>query len=81
MNGGMDAYNMAMMGGMGPMNGGRRPQPYQPPDQKRGICRDYHSEFPRITMDCEKNKSLTPLQIMDTVLVGRCANIVMVTTP
>jgi RNA-binding protein 26 len=32
------------MGGMGMMNG-RRPQGYQPPDQKRGICRDYHSKF------------------------------------
>ncbi|KAF8203306.1 hypothetical protein BJ912DRAFT_1019043 [Pholiota molesta] len=30
------------MGGMGMMNG-RRPQGYQPPDQKRGICRDYHN--------------------------------------
>ncbi|KAJ7835298.1 hypothetical protein B0H13DRAFT_215950 [Mycena leptocephala] len=26
----------------GQMNG-RRPQPYLPPDQKRGICRDYHN--------------------------------------
>lgn len=43
-NGGMDGYNMHMMMGMGHMNGGRRPQSYQPPDQKRGICRDYHSE-------------------------------------
>jgi len=24
---------------------GRRPQVYLPPDQKRGICRDYHSAF------------------------------------
>ncbi|RDB28519.1 hypothetical protein Hypma_015287 [Hypsizygus marmoreus] len=31
-----------MNGSMGPMNG-RRPQVYQPPDQKRGICRDYHN--------------------------------------
>lgn len=29
---------------MGQMNG-RRPQAYQPPDMKRGICRDYHSMF------------------------------------
>ncbi|KAF9451768.1 hypothetical protein P691DRAFT_662379 [Macrolepiota fuliginosa MF-IS2] len=42
-NGGMDQYNVAMMGGMVPMNGGRRPTSYQPPDQKRGICRDYHN--------------------------------------
>ncbi|KAK0473194.1 hypothetical protein IW261DRAFT_1585815 [Armillaria novae-zelandiae] len=28
--------------GMGQMNG-RRPQAYQPPDMKRGICRDYHN--------------------------------------
>ncbi|KDR84750.1 hypothetical protein GALMADRAFT_131542 [Galerina marginata CBS 339.88] len=34
---------MGMNGmGMGSMNG-RRPQGYQPPDQKRGICRDYHN--------------------------------------
>ncbi|KAJ6627184.1 hypothetical protein B0H10DRAFT_1906030 [Mycena sp. CBHHK59/15] len=32
---------MGMNGG-GQMNG-RRPQPYLPPDQKRGICRDYHN--------------------------------------
>ncbi|KAG6885952.1 hypothetical protein C0993_007454 [Termitomyces sp. T159_Od127] len=31
-----------MMPGMGQMNG-RRSQVYQPPDQKRGICRDYHN--------------------------------------
>ncbi|KAF5355944.1 hypothetical protein D9756_004266 [Leucocoprinus leucothites] len=42
-NGGMDGFNMHMMAGMGHMNGGRRPQTYQPPDQKRGICRDYHN--------------------------------------
>ncbi|KXN84792.1 hypothetical protein AN958_12086 [Leucoagaricus sp. SymC.cos] len=42
-NGGMDGYNMHMMGGMGHMNGDRRSQSYQPPGQKRGICRDYHN--------------------------------------
>lgn len=31
------------MGMAGPMNG-RRPNGYQPPDQKRGLCRDYHSK-------------------------------------
>ena len=31
------------MNGM-PMMNGRRPQGYQPPDQKRGLCRDYHRE-------------------------------------
>lgn len=42
-------FNIRQMGGimgingMGQMNG-RRPQTYQPPDQKRGICRDYHSK-------------------------------------
>jgi RNA-binding protein 26 len=52
--GGMNGHDGGMhMGGMG-MNGGmhghmgqmndRRPQGYQPPDQKRGLCRDYHSE-------------------------------------
>ncbi|KAF8078389.1 hypothetical protein FPV67DRAFT_1571260 [Lyophyllum atratum] len=49
---GMDMYGggMVMPGGMmmqgmntmSQMNG-RRPQAYQPPDQKRGICRDYHN--------------------------------------
>ncbi|KAG6866793.1 hypothetical protein C0991_008729 [Blastosporella zonata] len=35
-----------MMPGMNPSMGqmnGRRSQAYQPPDQKRGICRDYHN--------------------------------------
>ncbi|KAF8887920.1 hypothetical protein CPB84DRAFT_1837655 [Gymnopilus junonius] len=46
MGAGMAMYH-GQMGGMG-MNGmggvnGRRPQGYQPPDQKRGICRDYHN--------------------------------------
>ncbi|KAF5337396.1 hypothetical protein D9611_003255 [Ephemerocybe angulata] len=49
--GGMEGYGMQMgpmgmgmpMNGMGPMGGGRRPQAYQPPGQKRGICRDYHN--------------------------------------
>ncbi|KAF9456156.1 hypothetical protein BDZ94DRAFT_1276397 [Collybia nuda] len=36
------AMGMASMNGTGPMNN-RRPQVYQPPDQKRGICRDYHN--------------------------------------
>ncbi|KAJ7492871.1 hypothetical protein FB451DRAFT_1361303 [Mycena latifolia] len=37
----MNQGGMGMNGG-GQMNG-RRPQPYLPPDQKRGICRDYHN--------------------------------------
>ncbi|KAF8807181.1 hypothetical protein BYT27DRAFT_7137640 [Phlegmacium glaucopus] len=49
-DGGLGPYNngqmsvvMGMgMNGMGQMNS-RRPQTYQPPDQKRGICRDYHN--------------------------------------
>jgi RNA-binding protein 26 len=45
---GVDMFGGAM--GMAGMNGsvqmtGRRPQVYLPPDQKRGICRDYHSAF------------------------------------
>lgn len=40
--------NMVNMGGngmTGPPNG-RRPQSYLPPDQnKRGVCRDYHSKL------------------------------------
>ncbi|KAJ3507767.1 hypothetical protein NLJ89_g6123 [Agrocybe chaxingu] len=46
MNMGVGGFGMPMngmgMNGMPPMNG-RRPQGYQPPDQKRGICRDYHN--------------------------------------
>lgn len=47
-NGG-GVFNIGQMGGIMGMNGmgqmnGRRPQTYQPPDQKRGICRDYHSK-------------------------------------
>ncbi|CAA7264692.1 unnamed protein product [Cyclocybe aegerita] len=46
MNMGVGGFGMPMnamgMNGMAPMNG-RRPQGYQPPDQKRGICRDYHN--------------------------------------
>ncbi|KAF8971585.1 hypothetical protein BDZ97DRAFT_1253118 [Flammula alnicola] len=38
----MPGMGMNAMNGMGVMNG-RRPQGYQPPDQKRGICRDYHN--------------------------------------
>lgn len=45
---GMDGYGLPTGGGMGmhggPMNG-RQPQAYHPPDQKRGICRDYHSAY------------------------------------
>lgn len=48
--GGMEGFPMQMnpmamgmaMNGMGSM-GGRRPQGYQPPGQRRGVCRDYHS--------------------------------------
>ncbi|KAH9487162.1 RNA-binding protein 27 [Psilocybe cubensis] len=38
----MGMNGMNGMNGMGLMNG-RRPQGYQPPDQKRGVCRDYHN--------------------------------------
>jgi RNA-binding protein 26 len=37
--------NMAGMNGYMGYTNGRRPQSYQPPDQKRGVCRDYHSAF------------------------------------
>jgi RNA-binding protein 26 len=40
--GGM-GMNGAMNGHMGGMNG-PRPHSYQPPDLKRGLCRDYHRE-------------------------------------
>lgn len=39
----MGMNGMNGMVGVGGMMNGRRPQGYQPPDQKRGICRDYHS--------------------------------------
>lgn len=32
--------------GAGPALNGQRIQTYQPPDQRRGICRDYHSVYP-----------------------------------
>ena len=38
--------NGAMSSGMNGTNqnvNNRRPQNYQPPDQRKGICRDYHS--------------------------------------
>jgi RNA-binding protein 26 len=41
----MGMNGMNGMVGMGGMMNGRRPQGYQPPDQKRGICRDYHSQY------------------------------------
>ena len=49
-NGGMDSYSAHVMGYA---NGSRRPQSYQPPDQRRGICRDYHSEF-----DCHSTPNI-----------------------
>ena len=42
-DGGMHMGGMGMNGHMSQMNS-RRPQGYQPPDQKRGLCRDYHSK-------------------------------------
>jgi RNA-binding protein 26 len=45
---GMHGYTGPQIGGMNPFHvppNGRQSQGYQPPDQKRGICRDYHSEF------------------------------------
>ena len=45
---GMHGYTGPRVGGMNPFSvpaNGRQSQGYQPPDQKRGICRDYHSSF------------------------------------
>lgn len=45
----MNGMNMSRVGMNAGMNGnirqmnGRRPQEYQPPEPKRGLCRDYHS--------------------------------------
>ncbi|KAJ7655070.1 hypothetical protein DFH06DRAFT_489633 [Mycena polygramma] len=38
-----DSMSSGAMGVNGGQMNGRRPQPYLPPDQKRGICRDYHN--------------------------------------
>lgn len=45
---GPPGYGGTRIGGMNPFAvplNGRQSQGYQPPDQKRGICRDYHSSF------------------------------------
>jgi hypothetical protein len=63
--------------GMGNMNG-QRIQTYQPPDQRKGICRDYHSTLtcsPALPALSNKNT-----QIMDTAPEAHSANIVTVTT-
>ncbi|KAJ7275291.1 hypothetical protein B0H12DRAFT_1215141 [Mycena haematopus] len=43
LNGYHDSSSQMNPGGMGMNGNGRRPLPYLPPDQKRGICRDYHN--------------------------------------
>ncbi|KAF9036450.1 hypothetical protein BDZ89DRAFT_1100620 [Hymenopellis radicata] len=43
MNGYGDSSTQMRGNGMSYMGNGRRPQAYQPPDMKRGICRDYHN--------------------------------------
>ena len=50
MDGGMAGMDMGMgaNGAMGMGMNGRNGQNYRPPDQRRGICRDYHSELPRL---------------------------------
>ena len=50
---------------------------YQPPDQKRGICRDYHSEY----MSIENLVVAYTRQIMDTVPAVLYANSAMERTP
>lgn len=45
---GTHGYAGPRVGGMNPFGlplNGRQSQGYQPPDQKRGICRDYHSSL------------------------------------
>ncbi|KIJ68757.1 hypothetical protein HYDPIDRAFT_107002 [Hydnomerulius pinastri MD-312] len=42
MVGGANGMGQGMNGGMSNVNG-RRIQTYQPPDQRKGICRDYHN--------------------------------------
>jgi RNA-binding protein 26 len=60
--GGMNMGGMGMNGGMngnvGQMNG-RRPQGYQPPDQKRGMCRDYHSKSQFHLSSLNNNSTIT----------------------
>ena len=41
MDGGMSGMDM----GMGMNMNGRNGHTYRPPDQRRGICRDYHSKL------------------------------------
>ncbi|KAJ6519575.1 hypothetical protein C8R45DRAFT_26850 [Mycena sanguinolenta] len=43
LNGYQDSSPQMSQGGMGMSGNGRRSLPYLPPDQKRGICRDYHN--------------------------------------
>ncbi len=63
-------------GAMGPrMNGRGPPTPY-PPDQRRGVCRDYYSEHFSLTM----STSYLFVQIMDIVHVARFASTAMVRT-
>lgn len=82
-NGGVGAFNIGQMGGIMGMNGmgqmnGRRPQTYQPPDQKRGICRDYHSKI-LLTFILVTLVNVF-MQIMAIALVVLCASTVTATT-
>ena len=48
--------------------GGSRPQQYRPPDQSnRGICRDYHSEWP-----FPRSISVYSYQVRQRLLLTRC---------
>lgn len=78
--GGMGGMGMPSMNGMGQMNN-RRPQAYQPPDQKRGICRDYHSTFFTMISGLSFTFWRYYLQTTDIAPVVLCANIVMEKMP
>ena len=58
-------------------NGGHTNGRYQPPDQKRGICRDYHSEY----LSMHKNRRTYTKQIMGIVPAVLYANSAMEKTP
>lgn len=86
MNGHGGGINMGVMGMNGGVNGnmgqmnGRGPQGYQPPDQKRGLCRDYHSKSQSHFSYANTNQ-FAHKQATATVHGVNSANIVMAKKP
>ena len=75
MDGGLTGMGMGMNGGGGGMGmNGRGGQNYRPPEQRRGICRDYHSALLYASpLSCCSRPDL-PMQIMATVPAARSAS-------